>query len=360
MNTKTTTTALAIGDEGRNPVQLQPCADQPIPPGFVYISEFKSLDARSFAGGRLMSWADFCKWFTTHCEVERKDGVGLFNFARLCRSHRTDASVLDVSALMLDLDDASQEALNALVVRLQGYAWAYATTHSHGVNSGNRYRVVVQLTRPVARHEWARFAAGVRLVFGSAMDKCLHSCSQSYYRTSCPPARVACKAAGQMPGAPLDVDGLLARAPVVACTHIRDPRTPEDAIARYVVPEAQRRVPTRDEIQAFIEQSGREIAHDARCMFLTGEAWGMPKQRDDRLHRLAYALLCFYPWVQPEQTAALAMLSCAAVEREDGRSTTVEWVGRKLRSKIGPAAVKTSEIDENRRIVDALRTARNR
>ena len=181
----------------------------------LYVSTFAAVN-RPNATTYEVTWVDLVKVLTTHAQVEQKTDVGLFNFCRFSTPYRSNAHVIDVSALLLDVDDESLETVQALAAKLAPYAHAGHSTFKHGIEPDRfRLRLAVRLDRPVLREEWASFAHGVRSWLGAGLDRCLVIPSQSYYLPACHPTRDKEKLAFAHEGAPLCVQAILAAAPWV-------------------------------------------------------------------------------------------------------------------------------------------------
>lgn len=73
---------------------------------------------------------------------------------------RNAASVLEVSALVLDYD-GTDDLTNA-AVRWMDWPFVAHTTWSHGTKPGHRFRIVLPLARPVPGHAWGRVFAWAR------------------------------------------------------------------------------------------------------------------------------------------------------------------------------------------------------
>jgi hypothetical protein len=252
-------------------------------------------------------------------------------------------------AIWLDVDEMPYSDFQALVRRLRAadLAWWAWTTHSYGrADKGSKVavRLLVRCLAPYPAESASAVRRGFARRYSIPLDeKCLSPIAL-FYLPSCPddPARRALAWCGGVLAGGTRVDalgyaeGAKDRLVVTA---------PADELAPFIVPDAARRTPTAAEIEALIARSGSKVAHDLYCFF-AGRPWGAPRERDQRLHVWANALMCAYPWVDPEATAAMGAASCAAVEAEDGQTTTVEWVASKLRSKIPRAANAAWERDQ--------------
>ncbi len=161
----------------------------------------------------------------------------------------------DVEAIfILGIDiDEKPEGIAALVERLwdRGItSWGHPTYSYLAGTKGPSTRHYIRLSRPVLASEWARFrgAALVDLEIAEIVDPSTHNVSRLFYVT-CPPGRE--KDFSDMvetlstDGAPLDVDEVLARAPIETTR----------AIVRYAPDDDE---PAPDEVVAWAR------AHSAR------------------------------------------------------------------------------------------------
>ncbi len=265
------------------------------------VSLFEAVN-KPQANARIVTWPELVTALTTHTEASEKTSVGLFNFCRFSTPYRSNKHVIDVSALLLDVDKQPLEAVQRLAEKLAPYAHVGYSTHSHGILPGKfSLRLVVRLSRPVLGEEWRSFAAGITSWLGQDLDGCVVAASQSYYLPSCAPGRD--KMAFQHPGALLDVQDVLASAPTVA---------PDD----YEVPDMWR--PGR---VVGVEQL-RELEGNTAVRLLGGEKLVPAGERKNHVARrdLVFQFLCKHGPCEPDAELLQLLVNSAQASRET-------WVG---------------------------------
>lgn len=170
---------------------------------------------------RDLEWAELVELLTTRplgiSPAEAADpksdsygvGLGAWIPADLKDSKRGNRNVADVCALVLDFDDQTIAEWTAALQNLAGHAYVWHSTRKHRPVDGKlRYRVAVQLSRPVEGRRWKEFyttcveafAASINRTDGSTCDP-----TRLFYL----PARIEGGAdfeSGQAQGQPLDVD----------------------------------------------------------------------------------------------------------------------------------------------------------
>jgi hypothetical protein len=168
-------------------------------------------------------WDDFVSWFSPVrvAPCTREDCVGstcphkpgvcwspaVFSH-KGTRSHR---DVTSLSLLVFDIEDLTEDQLDALSERLRGYRYLMHATHSDRPDH-RAVHVIVALSRAVPRDEWSRFwrAAADRLA--PSADPACGDPSRIYFMPSRPTG------AGYfittfVNGQPLNVDSILLHAP---------------------------------------------------------------------------------------------------------------------------------------------------
>jgi replicative DNA helicase/biotin operon repressor len=199
----------------------------------------RGLKDTSTVNAAEVTWEQLVESLGTHARRPDKEGPGFaptefskepcrcgMHVCPKARGHRLNQNVLRVHALALDLDksgdggpmtyDAANEVLAQLVSR--GVAFCVYSTHSYSPPEKAAMRALVRLSRPVELAEWDQFwhAAiawlGIPVGTGSKAGKA-DAPSRFWYLPSAPEGAEVL--AGSFPGAPLDVDALLAGAPAV-------------------------------------------------------------------------------------------------------------------------------------------------
>lgn len=153
------------------------------------------------------------RWQVPQLDCAHKDGGALWSPASYPPgARRAKANVASVSALVLDVDhlpDAvSLTAALGSVSRYQSIAHS-----SHSDRPGNHcIRFVLALSRPVLGHEWPRFWDAAVQHLQVPADKATRDASRLFFRSSRPADAYYAFAA--VDGTPLDVDAVLAAAPL--------------------------------------------------------------------------------------------------------------------------------------------------
>ena len=163
--------------------------------------------------GERRTVADFAREpRTPHFFRQHKDGE-LFSPAKF-KGYRDKQSVVSVSVGVLDLDDIDHGALADTIQRLEAYSCAMYTSWQHPLaleRDLGRYRVLLELSRPVLLAEWEDFWPRMVVQFGSNRDEACKDASRMYYLPSAPIGSEACAEFVMHPGIPLDVDEVLLR-----------------------------------------------------------------------------------------------------------------------------------------------------
>lgn len=116
-----------------------------------------------------------------------------------------------IGALVLDLDGLDEDALTATRAALGPYRHVIHSTHSDR-EGARSLRVVVALSREVTAQEWPRVWSGAVALLGGHADASTKDASRIYFLPSRPEG--ADYAITEHEGAALDVDAILASAPV--------------------------------------------------------------------------------------------------------------------------------------------------
>lgn len=123
---------------------------------------------------------------------------------------RANANVVEVGALVVDLDHLTEERMQEIGERLQGLRCHLHTTHSD--REGDRcLRVVIELSAPVPAADWPRFWRAAMASLDLPADPATCDASRLYFLPSS--GNPAHFGAGSFDGAPLDVILTLSQAP---------------------------------------------------------------------------------------------------------------------------------------------------
>ena len=164
-----------------------------------------------------VTWDALAAELLRHAVRREKDGPLWSPAAYPDGATRKDEHVAAVTALVYDVDGAAPDWH-----LLDGLAFAAYTTHSHLVVCEHNptgapcWRLVLPLTRPVARADWRRVWRRARARYAPEADPACSDASRMYYLPACPPG--ARPAAQRGEGAPVDPAAL--------------PETPEEAQER--------------------------------------------------------------------------------------------------------------------------------
>jgi P4 family phage/plasmid primase-like protien len=165
----------------------------------VTIAEFSSRTDKWPRASR-MPWGTLVELLTKHAVRREKDGPGWSPTVYQEGATRSKKGVQLVTALALDFDHV--EPPRGL---LDGYTWVGHTTFSH-TPQDPRWRVVIQLARPVKAEDWPGVWLRVQRYFGATADEACKDCSRFFYRPTALPDGE--RLAERHDGVALDVDDL--------------------------------------------------------------------------------------------------------------------------------------------------------
>lgn len=156
-------------------------------------------------------------------ECADKEGVPLLCAAEfLPGEKRSIRGVKSINLMIMDIDDASEDAVKAMLAGIVtlGLQHAWHTTHSHveGLKNGFfKCRVILFPDRPIEPNEWLRFWLYINQNVGDGLldEACKDPC-RIYFLPSHSPADKDSAHIEMHEGELLDVDGILADAPELA------------------------------------------------------------------------------------------------------------------------------------------------
>lgn len=140
-----------------------------------------------------------------------KEG-GCWSPAVFSGSRRARQDVEAIACLVIDVDHATEAAVEELRGKIIDYQHVLHTTHADRQDD-RCMRIVVQLTRPVKISEWPQFWQAATLLLGAPADPSCGDGARCYYLPSRP--RDADYFVAEHAGVALDVDAILASVAVV-------------------------------------------------------------------------------------------------------------------------------------------------
>lgn len=111
---------------------------------------------------KLPGFAEFREGFlseTTFIEAKSKEELPLFMPAEYAAAgvRRCAANVLRIHFLVLDIDHGTWDELTPGLTKTSEYSYIYYTTYSHDPDGQAKFRLLVELSRPVDITEWSKF-----------------------------------------------------------------------------------------------------------------------------------------------------------------------------------------------------------
>lgn len=249
-----------------------------------------------------------------------------------------DADNIDaVTLLSLDFDDVDEDDLVSLLAdELNGLRWAAHTTWSHAESvregAGSRYRVWVELDRPVAAEQWKLFRAKLDSQLPLKPDSRTRNVNRLSFAPSCTAADLDLFEYTDWrdyPGAegatPLEVaDVLLGAGSSAAATAPIVEEASYQPLDRDVVAKLQRSASKR---KGAMEQLRAERLHKV----LKGDAFVTSDSHDPTVD-LARWLADELPLFSPEHLATLVAPSFAIMRAQYGSDETADGFVEKVRS----------------------------
>ncbi|MCU1391091.1 MAG: hypothetical protein JWL72_4429 [Ilumatobacteraceae bacterium] len=290
--------------------------------------------------GRRMTVPQFWDWMDLEHPATQKE-CGGYVLGELNSSHRARKYLTVRSVLTLDADEATPTFLADVDRVLAGLDAGVHTTYRHGVE-GNRYRVLVPLSRDVDGDTYERLHESVRSALGehwSAKDNGCPEPERFMYRPSFNPDSVLPYFSRRSEGDLLDVDAWLSAGP--SRPSIEPPPKPSAvrATSEGVHPAARKEI-------------AGELARLLDCT-LGGwdEAW------DDTTFKVACNLyqLSNSPWAgYSEQQAEADLMDHAPADADFGRKKHAEkWASAKqcVGDKSRPEPIGATD-DFGRKLID--------
>ena len=278
-----------------------------------------------------LTWSDLVETFTTVELTEKpKDTLPGWVPVKLKEgaTRRLGKNVESVSALVFDFDEVCIDQWALTLDRCEGLSYCYHSSYRHAAVSGKlRYRLIVQLSRPVPMADWARFyavASGLFAVGNSPTNGKPQPDSQCkdpnrFYFAAFAPLDGTVDA-GQGEGVPLAVDGVLLEAPPRGAK--LDTVKSHNALTHRDIAGA---VPTRtrDISNPFIK-----AGYDGLIAVLNGQPFATTGERDRTLLAMSAILAQRFPDRTPEAIVAPIAAALDIGETEPG------WPAQALIEKI--------------------------
>lgn len=131
-----------------------------------------------------LAWKEIIAICGRHEVRDKRDGPGISFVSLSDGASRKDASVLSMSAAVLDLDGGA--TLNAVIASIGHLEFVAYSTYSH-VRKGPRFRLVFPLSRDIRPAEWPALWEHLNRISGANADQSGDQPSRMYFLPSCPP-----------------------------------------------------------------------------------------------------------------------------------------------------------------------------
>jgi hypothetical protein len=181
-------------------------ASKGTPSGYLNVAYAPRKDNTRWEQLGPVTWDGFVTWLDLEHPADHRE-CGAYVGGLLRGGVRRREAVVSRSILTLDADKAMPSFLDDVARVLPGVAWAAHTTWSHSVK-GDRYRLLVPLSRPLDGDQYQRVAEAVRDALGEHWggDKGCPTPDRLMFRPSTQGSYVH----RVVEGRPLDVDSWLA------------------------------------------------------------------------------------------------------------------------------------------------------
>lgn len=278
------------------------------------------------------SWEDFAAGFS-FMPAQNKLDLPLWSPAEF-KGNRSGANVERVHALVLDLDEVTEEQALAACSALERYRALVYTTWSHRPSEGKFcLRVVVDVTRPILPAEWPLFwraASGITGVpvvdpqAGGGVDRSCQDISRAYFPCAGPPGSEDDHFQLTFTGEPIDVAAFVASTPAASLSSSAptDPgplgKLSRESFEKFARSLAKRKEPSLADIGERLEKVAR------------GESFADTGERDTTAFRMAAVLAERFLNYDPDSIAERFGLSLDRMSNEPGALTRAD-VAYKIR-----------------------------
>lgn len=244
---------------------------------------------------------------------------------------RTKASVIELSAFVIDADNLDEAGALALAETVEelGLCAALYTTWSHAAVAPARYklRVVIPLSRPVAGAAWDDFWPRAASLFGGVCDPKCKGANAIYFAPYAPAGTEDKNFSMIFEGVPLDVDALCG--------------TDAPSSLPLPLPEGTATL-SRDAFERYAKTLARKKSDERRSELgeillkvFRGEIFADVGERDDVLYKLSLTLAARFPDCTPESIGEMFRPSLALMQKFSSDCPTVEIAIYKIRRAQG-------------------------
>ena len=246
------------------------------------------------------TWSQFVAELEGHdTSIERKADAPAFSPAEYQPgAKRAAKNVLRVHFGVLDVDEATDDAVERLADLLSPYAHVLYTTWGHAAARPRwKLRVVLPFSRPVEADEWRAFWPRLNAQFDSLGDTQCKDISRLYFAPACPETELKEALFHAQEGPPLDVDEVLASTVTIETQLPADPSPRVEVVHVDELKILARRLKQRQ--SAYHRRIGRMLA-----TVLRGDPFAEEGERDTSIFQLAGMLAETFPQANAEALAA--------------------------------------------------------
>lgn len=148
---------------------------------YINIIQYENLYANSFRAFDSWKWSDWLNKLQIPMNNTDKYKRGLVLYGDVedemkdgekIQKYRKDDNIINRSVISLDYDSIAdfKGLYNAINKRLENYAWAFHTTHSHTTDKP-RIRLMVPLKEPVSAEDYRKYSRSLASHIGYEVDE---------------------------------------------------------------------------------------------------------------------------------------------------------------------------------------------